>query len=43
MPQAVSGRGDGGKTLAYAELHELTGGQGRLKHVRCLELGRRNP
>ena len=37
--ERLRGRGAGTEALAYQELHRLTGQQGRLKYVECLQVG----
>jgi len=37
--EALSGVSGEGITLAFRRLHELTGSQGELRHVQCLERG----
>ena len=37
--ERLGGREAGTEALAYQELHQLVGQQGRLKHVECLQAG----
>jgi len=39
VPEALSGGSNEKVMLVYKRLHELTGSQGKVKHVQCLERG----